>query len=592
MPSDYEQISRENEKKYGTDVGRFGPGLLGDLYAERAHFVFELLQNAEDALNRRGGPGGYRSVRFEVADDCVRLSHFGVPFTEKDVRAVCGLAESTKEGELTTIGQFGIGFKSVYAVTERPEIHSGDEHFAIESYVHPRPTSTIPLSEGETVIALPLQTGELADDVVRQFNRLGKQRTLLFLREITEIAWNAQNGPSGYCRREEVSESEDVRRIKLLSDSEDEDPIEESWLVFSREVDSDGESARHVELAFNLALDDSGKDVIKAVDRSPLVAFFPTVPETHLGMLVQGPYRTTSSCDNIPQTDPWNRHLVKETAALLVDALRWLRDRRMLGVHVFDALPLCRSLFHDDDSRFAAMFDAVRDALAREPLLPAHRGGYVSASNAKLTPDKGLRDLTSRPRLAQLLGEDEPVAWLTGDITESRTPKLYDYLTDEHGIAEIDTSYLLELLDKQFLEDQDDKWIRRLYEFLNRQRPLLDDVPLIRLEDGTHVAPDYGSDPIAFLPTDARSSPPNTVRPTVCDSKPALEFLKWLGLSEVDRIDAIIRDVIPKYRKRGKIDESRYVADLRKIVDAYCAASPDRKRLLPTPSVRLTSSAR
>ena len=341
-----------------------------------------------------------------------------------------------------------------------------------------------------------------------------------------------------------------MRRIKLLSDSEDEDPIEESWLVFSREVDSDGESARHVELAFNLALDDSGKDVIKAVDRSPLVAFFPTVPETHLGMLVQGPYRTTSSRDNIPQTDPWNRHLVKETAALLVDALRWLRDRRMLGVHVFDALPLSRSLFHDDDSRFAAMFDAVRDALAREPLLPAHRGGYVSASNAKLTPDKGLRDLTSRPRLAQLLGEDEPVAWLTGDITESRTPKLYDYLTDEHGIAEIDTSYLLELLDKQFLESQDDKWIRRLYEFLNRQRPesyyLRDDLPLIRLEDGTHVALGYGDDPAAFLPTDARSSPPNTVRPTVCDSKPALEFLKWLGLSEFDQIDALIRDVIPR----------------------------------------------
>ena len=66
MPSDYEQISRKNEKKYGTDVGRFGPRLLGDLYAERAHFVFELLQNAEDALNRRGGPGGSRSVRFEV----------------------------------------------------------------------------------------------------------------------------------------------------------------------------------------------------------------------------------------------------------------------------------------------------------------------------------------------------------------------------------------------------------------------------------------------------------------------------------------------------------------------------------------------
>ena len=50
MPSNYTQISRENEKKYGTDVGRLGGLLLGDLYVERAHSVFELVQNAEDGL--------------------------------------------------------------------------------------------------------------------------------------------------------------------------------------------------------------------------------------------------------------------------------------------------------------------------------------------------------------------------------------------------------------------------------------------------------------------------------------------------------------------------------------------------------------
>ena len=81
MPSDYAQISHENETKYGTDVGRYGPRLLGDLYAERAHFVFELLQNAEDALTRRKESDSSGSVRFEVADGCVRLSHFGIPFT-------------------------------------------------------------------------------------------------------------------------------------------------------------------------------------------------------------------------------------------------------------------------------------------------------------------------------------------------------------------------------------------------------------------------------------------------------------------------------------------------------------------------------
>ena len=323
MPTDYEQISRENVRESASALSRLTRDVLVDQYADRTHFVFELLQNAEDALRRRDGYGGSRSVRFELSEGCVRLSHFGDPFYDLDVRGVCGIADGTKKDDPKAIGRFGIGFKSVYALTDQPEIHSGTEHFVIEDYFHPRPISAIALIEGETVIALPLREGDTADDVVRQFNRLGKERTLLFLREITEIAWDVQDGPSGYCRREEASESEGVRRIKLLSESEAQNLLEESWLVFSRGVESDGEPARHVELAFKLVPDGSGEDVIAPVEESHLVAFFPTVLETRLGMLVQGPFRTTPSRDNIPQTNPWNCHLVDEAAALLVDALCW-----------------------------------------------------------------------------------------------------------------------------------------------------------------------------------------------------------------------------------------------------------------------------
>ena len=50
---------------------------------------------------------------------------------------MCDIAESTKNE--ASIGRFGLGFKSVYTVTDLPEIHSGDEDFAIEDYVFPEP---------------------------------------------------------------------------------------------------------------------------------------------------------------------------------------------------------------------------------------------------------------------------------------------------------------------------------------------------------------------------------------------------------------------------------------------------------------------
>jgi hypothetical protein len=133
MPSDYQAIRDDNRRKYGTDIGRIGPMLLSDRYDDRTHFIFELLQNAEDALARRSGRQGSRSVQFDLTENALLVSHFGHRFDKADVRGICGIAESTKD--LTAIGRFGIGFKSVY--------HAGLFHSLFEvRFLRSRPNST------------------------------------------------------------------------------------------------------------------------------------------------------------------------------------------------------------------------------------------------------------------------------------------------------------------------------------------------------------------------------------------------------------------------------------------------------------------
>ena len=117
MPSDYARIYREKSKDYVELAERVGNHLAG-LYSDRTHFVYELLQNAEDALRPADGP---RRVRFSLGEDVFRFSHFGRGFDEEDVRAICDILVTTKF-ETTDIGHFGIGFKSVRAITDRPEV--------------------------------------------------------------------------------------------------------------------------------------------------------------------------------------------------------------------------------------------------------------------------------------------------------------------------------------------------------------------------------------------------------------------------------------------------------------------------------------
>ena len=216
VASNYEAICEENRKRYGTDIGRIGPMLLADRYDDRTHFIFELLQNAEDALGKRGMWSGPRRVTFSLAPDVLSLSHFGRPFDEADVRGVCGIAESTKDQ--FSIGRFGIGFKSVYTLTDRPEIHSGEEDLAVENYVQPKRVTRTERADDETQIVLPLKSEDATaqDEITAGFKRLGPG-ALLFLRHIDEINWAVQGGGSGtYLRSSPVALAANVQRITVI----------------------------------------------------------------------------------------------------------------------------------------------------------------------------------------------------------------------------------------------------------------------------------------------------------------------------------------------------------------------------------------
>ena len=579
MPVDYDALREENLVEYGKAIGRIGGMLMTDRYDDRSHFIFELLQNAEDALKKRSEWAGQRSVVFSLSAAALAISHYGKPFNEADVRGVCGIGESTKD--VTDIGRFGIGFKSVYAFTDTPEIHSGEEHFAIDKYVLPRAVKKISLAPEETRIRIPFRENEVTakDELLQGLQRMIGPRTLLFLREIKEIAWQVDGGHSSrYIRSNEEVPVSGARKVQIIGQSDAKTEVTEEWLVFSREVFREGESAGYVEVAFNLDLDGE-KPQVKRIDDSPLVVFFPTVLSTGLGFLVQGPYLTTPSRDNIPLAEPWNRHLVDETAVLLVDALRGLKKLRLLNVSALRSLPLLES------ARFTPLFQAVKEVLLKEAMLPGHRRKYIDGQNAKFAGSRELRQLITDKQLAALFPDESNPAWLSGEITPNLTPDLYQYLTGELEIAEINPAGLIRRLNREFLEAQSDSWIGRLYEFLNGQRArniqqLLPNIPLVRLEDGSHTRAFIDGEPQAYLPSRNRTDF-LTVRKSVCELPSALKFLRSVGLRVPDPVDDVRKNLLPKYRAEVvDIPDQKYESDISRILNAFGTDSQERRRNL------------
>ena len=147
----YERISSDNIRKYVTEYEKILKIIINQ-YSDRTHFIYEILQNAEDA--------GATHIKFQLEKDQLIIFHNGRPFNEKDIEGVCGIASGTKE-DGTRIGHFGIGFKSVYCYTDRPQIYSDDHHFAIENRLFPVEIAPrAGLAVKETCMILPFDREE------------------------------------------------------------------------------------------------------------------------------------------------------------------------------------------------------------------------------------------------------------------------------------------------------------------------------------------------------------------------------------------------------------------------------------------------
>lgn len=86
----------------------------------RDRMLVELAQNAADAAVSAGVPG---RLRLAVDGGELRVANTGAPLTDEGVAALASLRASAKRsGE--QVGQFGVGFAAVLAVTEEPRVVS------------------------------------------------------------------------------------------------------------------------------------------------------------------------------------------------------------------------------------------------------------------------------------------------------------------------------------------------------------------------------------------------------------------------------------------------------------------------------------
>lgn len=341
---EYVQASRRN----GADVGM--KKLLTDLYPGRAHFIYELIQNADDA--------GATEVEVELRTNGLSFSHNGSRlFNLDDIKSITNVGQSTKKADGTTIGKFGVGFKSVYSYTSHPVINSGEFHFQIYEMMIPEEideTNPYYSSYKHTEFVLPFDLSEKSAEKscqeIQEALSNFSEETILFLRNIKNITFEV-SGDSF-----EISKKEKEHLVVLKHESAKK-ASSKFYLKFSKitKVETlDGLKNLPVDIAYRLESKEnllktnkdnlnkslSDKYLIVPIEtgNSVYISFLAEKEHSGLNFCINSFFSTTPSRDSLRDTDD-NRALIRELVKLQEETLKYIRDNGFLNIEFLKVLP-------------------------------------------------------------------------------------------------------------------------------------------------------------------------------------------------------------------------------------------------------------
>ena len=598
--------------------------LLTDLYPDNAHFIYELLQNAEDTCASK--------VHFVLYTDRLEFEHNGGKlFKIDDIKSITSIGTSTKADDPTNIGKFGVGFKAVFAYTNTPEIESDEFHFRIRDMVVPDTEGLSPGALGAQRTRFfvfpfdnPEKSPEKAVAEIEKNLRELNENTLLFLNNIRQINYNLPDSKKGSLERRK--NNDDRNRIEIsVKHPEGLSPKSTHYLRFTKNVDVQGEDGkptyRQIAIAFGMDKTKSGNWKIVPLNPGQVCIYFPAIKElSNLRFHIHAPFASTvarASVRDCPANDELRDHI----ADLVAESMHSIRDQGLLNVRFLATLP-------NNKDALSSFYDPIRERLIEEfkqkKLTPMKQEGHAPASEC-YRGEKKMSDLIDDKDLATLLGKHcfQPL-WIANPQQRNQPDDNFLSMLGISGWTVKDLVKALENFEDitKWLEKKSNAWHQKLYAFLGdflssapsdsivqERKDQLSKLCIVRCNDKIYR---IGNE-CRFSNDDMESDPPKdgaqengfhfvakgvySYGRNKSQQEKALRFLDKIGVSKWDVVVEVLEHILPKYRNRTRvIPRAEFNRDFTKIVKAYRTTPESKKQqlreaLMTTPFI-LTKDSR
>jgi hypothetical protein len=523
--------------------------LSEDLYSEQTHFVLELIQNADDNDYENGVTP---FLKFRIDDEKILIQNNEKGFTEDNVRSVCDVGKSTKSKRLGYIGEKGIGFKSVFRISNTPQIFSNgfqfefkrkDEQYKL-GFVVPYWIEETPefVDKKLTNIVLPLR--EDVREELSKFNEI-EPTLLLFLHKLKIIEiHNITEGKINIVERKEkegkvvITHSKGKEYYKLIRKT----------LTVPRDIQEQEEKRKGVEetiliLAFPL----TPNGLADATKEQKIFAYLPT-RNYGFKFIIQADFLLPSSREDIHKDKSWNNWLRDNIASVFLEAVDEFKQDEKLKTTYYNYIPLSNEV---TDDFFSSVVNQIHNNLREYECILTESDNWCKPQEV-FRANKEIRELIPNDDLKEFFGKE----YISSDIKANKST------LDALKVPEFEFSHLAQCLQKtEWLKQQSDEWFIKLYSYLNsrnlgeEQLRELKELRILRLENDELAST---IEKPVFFPLDKKGDygfekELRIIKRTICEPKDrekkeaVEEFLKKIGVQDASPYEIIESHILPIY---------------------------------------------
>ena len=367
-----------------------------DLYSSDVHFLYELIQNAQD--NSYPVPQK-RRIQFTLLKDdptgspdsegCLCVINNELGFNEEDIKSICSAGQSTKKKKKIEgfIGEKGIGFKSVFKISSFPHIFSNGFHIHFKDrdpdiglgFIFPYWVDQIPAivqdNIDKTCILLPLKK-DCYEQIKAALLR-HKPETSLFLNNLQEIVIDL--GDEDYTASFDLVRQND-NIVSLTETINGKKQQYQYWLAEKKilvpddlhEAKREGVSERTIIVA--LPLDNQSFDY-------SVFAYLPSDMKSGLPFLINADFLMTSSRETFNES-PWNEWLLEELAEHGAECIEKMLKSAEHGAATLLFIPN-KADVKAASNRFSSLYERMIKALKQKTVIKCADGVWRLPKEAR-----------------------------------------------------------------------------------------------------------------------------------------------------------------------------------------------------------------